>query len=466
MLHKINGTSPTEDRGQVDGSSTSTNAANAAAAAAAIAVNEQLTAAKSAVTQATSHIELMRALVGQARAVANDATRDRAVAHEALATARRVRAAAIDPVDVATADEAQCVAELNAVDKDTTAAAKNQLALSAQGLFETATRAHESAVRALTALRERTTHANTPDGEDSVRPNEATADDAVGSVRTHDTTATPRSMSSLSTTPTVVTTTAMVTPGAILPGNDFRRAASLLHTETHAAIRDIYTFAPDEEAPTDWTMPTTDGRDAVLSALKTLLTDGIATPLRVFHARVVDNAQARRIAKATVQPQLEHAAARIAAVVEAERPANRPTLKGLIHEDVDKTTEGLLRRLQSLEAKLGETKDALKRKKATPGDTTSTNKNNKRAKNERGDAMKSNKTRGNAVALSTVTPNKNMTWKRKETKKPTNKPMKSPPTTPVGNDDASTAANKKPRKKATGRKSSGKGRRKPTATRN
>jgi len=79
-----------------------------------------------------------------------------------------VRAAAIDPVDVATADEAQCVAELDAVNKDTAAAAKNLLALGAQGLFETATRAHESAVHALTALRERTPPANTPDGEDSV----------------------------------------------------------------------------------------------------------------------------------------------------------------------------------------------------------------------------------------------------------------------------------------------------------
>ena len=63
------------------------------------------------------------------------------------------------------------------------------------------------------------------------------------------------------------------------------------------------------------------------------------------------------------------AAARIAAVVEAERPANRPTLKGLIHDDVDKKTEELYRRIQSLEAKLGETKNALKRKTATSGDT-------------------------------------------------------------------------------------------------
>ena len=90
---------------------------------------------------------------------------------------------------------------------------------------------------------------------------------------------------------------------------------------------------------TDSTMPTINGRAAVISALKTLLDDGIITPLRVFHARVINNAQDPRITKATVEPQLEHAAAHIVAVVEAERPANRPTLKGLIHDDVDKTTE-------------------------------------------------------------------------------------------------------------------------------
>ena len=39
-------------------------------------------------------------------------------------------------------------------------------------------------------------------------------------------------------------------------------------------------------------------------------------------------------------------------MVEAERPTNRPTLKGLIHEDVDKTTDELRRHIQSLESKL------------------------------------------------------------------------------------------------------------------
>ena len=214
---------------------------------------------------------------------------------------------------------------------------------------------------------------------------------------------------------------------------------------------------------TDSTMPTIDGRAAIISALKMLLDDGIITMLRVFHERVVDNAQDRRITKATVEPQLDHAAARIAAVVEAERPANRPTLKGLIHDDVDKKTEELYRRIQSLEAKLGETKNALKRKTATSGDTATPKR--KKAKNERGDATKSNKTPGTAVAPSAVIPNKNTTWKR-TAKTPTTPPTKNPPTTPAGNDNASTAANKKPRKKATGRKSSGKGRGKPTAARN
>jgi hypothetical protein len=186
--------------------------------------------------------------------------------------------------------------------------------------------------------------------------------------------------------------------------------------------------------------------------------------MRVFHACVVNNAQDRRIVKATVEPQLQHAAARIAAVVEAEGPTNRPTLKGLIHDDVDKATEELYRRIQLLEAKLGETKNALKRTTATSGDTATPIR--KKTKNKRGNTTKSNKTPGTAFAPSAVIPNKNKTWKRTATKTPTTPPTKNPPATPAGNDNASTPASKKPRKKATGRKSGGKGRGKPTATRN
>ena len=94
------------------------NAAPAAAAATAkIIVNKQLTAAESAVAQAASHLELMRELAGQALVVANEASRACTTAHETLAAARCTYVAAIDNVNIATAKELQCVAELNAANK-------------------------------------------------------------------------------------------------------------------------------------------------------------------------------------------------------------------------------------------------------------------------------------------------------------------------------------------------------------
>jgi hypothetical protein len=96
----------------------------------------------------------------------------------------------------------------------------------------------------------------------------------------------------------------------------------------------------------------TTGRQAiVISAFKMLLDQGIVEPIRLFCMQLISNKETRRIRKTTAQPTLEDAAACIAAVVEAEHPANRPTLKGLIHKDVDKTTKELCRHIQSLEAK-------------------------------------------------------------------------------------------------------------------
>ena len=161
--------------------------------------------------------------------------------------------------------------------------------------------------------------------------------------------------------------------------------------------------------------------------LKTLLDDEIIKPLLIFHARIVHNAQDRRILKATMEPSLEQAAARIAAVVEAERPANRPTLKGLIHDDLDKTTEELRHRVQSLEAKLGEAN-------ATKG---------KGAKNERGGDKKSKKMPGMVVAPSTVTPKSKSRKTATKTKTKKNPATKDSPASPAGNDNASNAARKK-----------------------
>jgi hypothetical protein len=128
----------------------------------------------------------------------------------------------------------------------------------------------------------------------------------------------------------------------------------LLHEETAAAIRNIH--APKgKDVPMESVGVTGSiigGRAPIINALKALIDEGIIAPLKQFHACIIINKQERWIAKATTVPNLEQAAARIAAVVEAEQPANCPTLKGLIHDDVDKTTEELCCHVQSLEAKL------------------------------------------------------------------------------------------------------------------
>jgi hypothetical protein len=92
LLHQVNGTSPSRNRGQEDGSLATVNAAHAAAAAAANTIAKQLSAAEAAVAGTTSHLELTRALVGQARAVADEATRDRATAQRCTRPSRRLAA--------------------------------------------------------------------------------------------------------------------------------------------------------------------------------------------------------------------------------------------------------------------------------------------------------------------------------------------------------------------------------------
>jgi hypothetical protein len=178
------------------------------------------------------------------------------------------------------------------------------------------------------------------------------------------------------------------------------------------------------------------GRDTVINALAMLLKDGIIKPLKAFHAHTAARKQSRRITKATEEPQLKQAAARIAAVVEAERPINHSTIKGLIHVDVDNSTDELRRRIQSLEAKLGETKNTLKQTAATSEDTAMLQK--KKAKNAEGDGKKSNKTPGTAVAHSNVIPYKNKSWKRTattatNTKKPWGNPAGDGKGNPTGN---------------------------------
>ncbi len=161
-------------------------------------------------------------------------------------------------------------------------------------------------------------------------------------------------------------------------------------------------------------------------------------PICQFHTCLASNAQERRISKATVAPALEQVAARIAAVVEAERPTNRPTLKGLIHEDVDKATNELRRRILSLESKLV----ACSAKKELGGGKT-----------------KTMKAKGTATAQTKKLKPTSQNLKPKK-KAPT--PRKKKPS-PADNSNVSTTATKNPKEKKSRIKSSGNGRGKKTA---
>jgi hypothetical protein len=88
LLDKINGTSPLRGQGQEDRSSTMTGAAHAAVVAAVILLAGQLTTAKSAVTQAATHLELMRAIAKQARVLPNQVMWAQVTVQEALMAAR------------------------------------------------------------------------------------------------------------------------------------------------------------------------------------------------------------------------------------------------------------------------------------------------------------------------------------------------------------------------------------------
>jgi hypothetical protein len=133
---------------------------------------------------------------------------------------------------------------------------------------------------------------------------------------------------------------------------------------------------------------------------------------------------------------LEQATAQITAVVKAERPANRPTLKGLIHNDVDKTTEELHYRVQSLEAKLTMAKNGTA--------------DNKRSKTK------------SKMGTVTAPSKKPVNKKTKATPKKT--PAKSKLLSLVASNSTSNAAAKKQKGVHSKNKSPGKKQGKPTAT--
>jgi hypothetical protein len=230
------------------------------------------------VANATTHLELTHAIAEQAHTIAENTTRSQAIAQEALAASCQAQAAAINAVNIAAANKLQSVAELNAINKNTALATKNQLANGAQTLTELVAWDLDCTIKTLNSLRKHIAHVNAMEDR--------------GSVGTQETTAIPHSTLTISTTPTMAMMT--VTPGSILPGNDFVRASSTLHAETDSAIPELNTppaIKDTKMTAVNITAPSIGGHATIVNVLKMLLDSGIITPLQVFHACIINNKQ-------------------------------------------------------------------------------------------------------------------------------------------------------------------------------
>jgi hypothetical protein len=356
VINQVNGaTAPAEAREQDE---TSTDISNQAAAI----LLTKIAAAKAAVAQATTHKDLAHAIAEQATGIAKEAFQQRVRAKKFLDEALCMQAALINQVEIAAAVEILEEAEITYNEKEQSATAKGNIAYGANAFAKRAYDKFYVATRALNALRQ----------QQAAPTNEQASPTGNGSPKETKSPTSPQ-----------VAATAAVTPGTngtILPNNPYVWVSSLLHKETATAIREMNNL-PQDKAMSDAgdDAAIVGGRTVVLAAMKKLMEQGVVGPLLQFHACITRNQQERRIAKATIEPCLTSAAKKIVAVVEAEHPASRPTLKGLIHNDVDKTTDELKQRIQSLEAKLG----------------------NKQAKNVKGNGKKK---KGKAVAQKNTKP--------------------------------------------------------------
>jgi hypothetical protein len=151
------------------------------------------------------------------------------------------------------------------------------------------------------------------------------------SVSSQGTMTTPRSTSTISSTPTRMTT-ATITPGTIIPGNRYVQASSLLHRKTATALREINIPQEPEdtlmELVANSTKITIGGQAIVISALEALLDQGIVEPIRLFCVQLISNEETCQITKATLQPTLEDAAACIPVVLKQNIQQTTPPSRG------------------------------------------------------------------------------------------------------------------------------------------
>ncbi len=101
-------------------------------------------------------------------------------------------------------------------------------------------------------------------------------------------------------------------------------------------------------------------KQKVVRALFDLLTQAIMIPVQEFERATARKEEYARLKLATTPNHLANVASRISKVLQAEPPAERPVLKGLIQECATNTTADLRARVQSLEAKYQQQIDDLR----------------------------------------------------------------------------------------------------------
>jgi hypothetical protein len=216
---------------------TLTTRAAMAASAAANTLAELITAAAAAVTRATSQKDLAHAIAEQARSIADKSLKCCTNARTALEEARRARVSTINLIEIAKANEMIKVTEVTVSELERAATAKGNIAYGANAFAERACDKHHAAVNALKKL---------PD--QAAEGASGNMGSSSSSVSSQGTMTTPRSTSTISSTPMRMTP-ATITPGTIIPGNLYVRASSLLHHETAPTLREINIPREPEDTP-------------------------------------------------------------------------------------------------------------------------------------------------------------------------------------------------------------------------
>jgi hypothetical protein len=188
---------------------TLTMTAAMATSAVANILTDLITEAEAAVIRATTQKDLAHAIAEQVRSIADESLKCCTNVRTALEEARFARVSMINPIKIAKADEMIEVAEVTVSKLECTATAKGNIAYGANTFAERACNEHHATVNALKKL-----HDQAAEGASGNMGSSSSSMSSQGTITT------PWSTSTISSTPTRMTT-ATITPGTIIPGNPY-----------------------------------------------------------------------------------------------------------------------------------------------------------------------------------------------------------------------------------------------------